>query len=66
MSYRDQRARNIHLCIKSQDDEEVIKLRQGSQIIATASVGLDGLYKIAIKPLASNPTLGEEEVCMAA
>ena len=26
----------------------------------------DGLYKVAIKSLASSPTLGEEEVCMAA
>ena len=66
ISYRDLWARNIHLCTKLQGDEEVIELRQGSQIIATANAGLDGFYKVAIKPLASSPTLGDEEVCMAA
>ena len=66
INYWDLRARNIHLCTTMHGDEEIIELRQGPKINATANTGLDGLYKVAIKPLASSPTLGKEEVCMAA
>ena len=66
ISYRDLRARNIQACTKMQGDEEVIELRQGPKVIATASAGHDRLYKVVIKPLASSSTIGEEEVCMAA
>ena len=66
ISYRDLRARNIHLCTTMQGDEEVIELRQRPMVIVTANAGLDGLYKVVIMPLASNPTLGEEEICMSA
>lgn len=48
------------------DDQEVIEFKQGSKVIATANAGLDGLYKVVIKPLASSPTLSEEDVCIVA
>jgi hypothetical protein len=66
INYRDMRVRNIHACTKMHGDEEVIELRQGPKVLATASAGFDGLYKVAIKPLASSPVINEEEVCMAA
>ena len=65
ISYRDLRARNIHACTTLHDSQEVIELRQGPRVNATANEGPDGLYKVAIKPLASNPGIVEEEVCMA-
>ena len=65
ISFRDLRARNIHLYTAMHGDEVVIELRQGPNVIATANVSLDGLFKVTIKPLASSPILGEEEVCMA-
>ena len=66
ISYRDLRARNIHACTTLQGSEEVIELRQGPRVIATANAGPDGLYKVAIKPLASSPGIAAEEVCIAA
>jgi len=66
ISFRDLRARNIHAYTTMQGDEKVIELRQGPKVIATANAGPIGLYKVATKPLASSPTIGEEEVCMAA
>ena len=66
ISYRDLRARNIHICITMHGSEEIIELRQGPKIVATANTGPDGLYKVAIKPLAANASIAEEEVCMAA
>ena len=62
----DPRAMNIHACTTMHGSEEVIELRQGPKVVATANAGLDGLYKVAIKPLASSPGTAEEEVCMAA
>lgn len=70
ISYWDLRARNIHACTTLHGNEEVIELRQGPKVIATANAGLNagpnGLYKAAVTPLASNPSIVEEEVCMAA
>jgi hypothetical protein len=68
ISYRDLRARKIHVSTALENDEEVLELRQGHEILATANAGDDGLYKIAIKPLAcsSISLIDEKEVCMAA
>ena len=68
ISYRDLRARKIHVSTAMENDEEVLELRQGHEILATANAGDDGLYKIVIKPLTCSPIslIDEEEVCMAA
>ena len=66
ISYRDLRTRNIHACTTLQGSEEVIELRQGPRVMATANAGPDGLYKVARKPLASSPSTAAEEVCMDA
>lgn len=60
ISYMDLRTRNIHVCTAIQNDE-VLDLRQGP-----SKTGADVIYKVAITSLASSPTLGAEEVCMAA
>jgi hypothetical protein len=68
ISYRDPRARNIHVSTAVENDEEVLELRQRLTILATARARDDGLYKIVINPLDNvNPIslIDEEEVCMA-
>ena len=69
INYRDLRARNIHVSIAVENDEEVLEPRQGLMILATAKAGDDGLYKIVIKSLDNEcpvSLIDEEEVCMAA
>ena len=69
ISYKDLRARNIHIFNAVENDEEVLELRQGLTILATARAGDDGLYKIVINPLDNRSPISqidEEEVCMAA
>ena len=68
ISYRDLRARKIHISTAMEMNEEILELRQGHEIFATAKVGADGLYKVVIKPLTNSPVslIDEEEVSMAA
>jgi hypothetical protein len=69
INYRDLRARNIHVSTAVENDEEVLQLRQGLTILATARAGDDGMYKIVINPLDNESPISlidEEEVCMAA
>lgn len=69
ISYRDLRARKIHVSTAVENDEEVLELRQGLTILATAKAGADGLYTIVIKsPDNVSPVslIDEEEVCKAA
>ena len=65
ISYRDLRANGIHVYTKIENDEEVLKLRQGQRPFVTAIAGVDNLYEIAIKAI--SPTRrAEEEVSLAA
>ena len=60
---------NIHIYIAVENDEEVMELRQGLTILATARAGDNGLYKIVINSLDNeSPILliDEKEVCMTA
>ena len=69
ISYRDLRARNIYVSTAMENDEEVLKLKQGPTILATAKAGENGLYKIVINLFDNeNPIslLNEKEMCMAA
>jgi hypothetical protein len=69
INYRDLRARNIHVCTAVENNEEVLQLRQGLTILATARAGDDGMYKIVINPLDNESPISlidEEEVCMVA
>ena len=69
ISYRDLRMRNIHVSTAVENSEEVLELRQGLRILATARAGDDGLYKIVIAPLDNGSPISlidEEEVCMVA
>ena len=68
ISYRDLRARKIHVSIAMGNDEEVLELRQGQEILATTHAGDDGLYKIVIKPLTCSPIslIDAEDVSMGA
>ena len=68
ISYRDMRARNVHVSTAVVNDEEVLELKQGLMILATARVGDDGMYKIVINPfdnVSPISLIDEEEVCMA-
>ena len=49
-------------------DEEVLELRQGQSLLAIVHAGDEGLYRLVIEPITSNPIslTDEEEVCMAA
>ena len=69
ISYRDLRARNIHVSTAVENDEEVLELRQGLTILATAKAGDDSLYKIVINSLDNVSPISlidEKEVCMTA
>ena len=50
------------------NDDEVLELRQGQSLLVTAHAGDEGLYRLIIEPITSNPIslTDEEEVCMAA
>ena len=67
ISYRGLKARKIHVSTVMENDEEVLELRQGHKILATANAGDDSLYKIVINPLTCSPIslIDEKEVCMA-
>jgi hypothetical protein len=67
-SYRDLRASQIHVSTTLDNAEEVLELRQGQSLLATAHAGAEGLYKIVIEPITTSPIslTDEEEVCMAA
>ena len=66
ISYKDLRANDIHISTALDRGEEALELRRGQRLLATASAGDEGLYRLAIK--ASNPIslTDAEEVCMAA
>ena len=69
ISYRDLRAKNIHVSTAVENDEEVLELRQGLMILTTVKAGDDGLYNIVINSLDNASPISlinEEEVCMAA
>jgi len=68
ISYRDLRARKIHISTEKERGEEVLALRQGHELLATAKAGADGLYTVVINPLTVSPiSLKDvEEVSMAA
>jgi hypothetical protein len=68
ISYRDLRARKIHISTEKERGEEVLALRQGHETLATAKAGADGLYTVVIKPLTNSPVspIDAEEVSMAA
>ena len=68
ISYRDLRASQIHVSTAMDNAEEVLELRQGQSLLATAQAGAEGLYRLVIEPVTSNPIslTDEEEVCMAA
>lgn len=68
INYRDLRARNIHACTAMQGDEEIIEFVKESRTEGNChpNASPDGFYKVAIKSLASSPTLDVEEVCMTA
>jgi hypothetical protein len=68
ISYRDLRARKIHISTEMEKDEEVLALRQGHELLATAKAGAEGLYTIVIKPMTVSPIspIDAEEVSMAA
>ena len=51
ISYKDLKAKNIHVSIAVKNDEKVLELRQGLMILATVRAGDDGLYKIVINSL---------------
>ena len=68
ISYRDLRRANIHISTALENGEEVLELRQGPRLLATAKAGDEGLYKIVINSLDNtNPVslIDEEEVCEA-
>ena len=69
VSYRDLRARNIHVSTAVVNDEEVLELKQGLMILVTARAGDDDMYKIVINSLDNVSPISlidDEEVCMAA
>lgn len=48
ISYRDMRANGFHVSTALENDEEVLELRQGLRILATAKAGANSLYEVAI------------------
>jgi hypothetical protein len=62
------RASQIHVSTALDNDEEVLELRQGQSLLATAHAGAEGLYKVVIEPITTSPIslTDEDEVCMAA
>jgi hypothetical protein len=69
INYRDMKVRNIHVSTAAKNDEEVLELRQGLTILATARTRDDGLYKIVINPFDNGSPISlidDEDVCMAA
>ena len=66
ISYKDVRVNDIHISTALDKGEEVLELRRGQSLLATASAGVEGLYKLAIE--ARNPVslIDAEEVCTAA
>ena len=60
ISYRDLRANHIHVSTAMENDEEVLELRRGQRLLATAHAGDNGLYTLPIT--GASPTYsGEEE-----
>ena len=49
ISYRDLRANGIHITTAQVNGEEVLKLRRGLSVLATAKVGANALYEIKIR-----------------
>ena len=49
ISYRDLRANQIHVSTALEIDEEVLELRRGKMILATAYAGANGLYELALQ-----------------
>jgi hypothetical protein len=68
ISYRDMRARKIHISTEMEKYEEVLVLRQGHELLATAKAGAEGLYTIVIKPMTVSPIspIDAKDVSMAA
>ena len=69
ISYKNLRARNIHVSTVVENYEDVLELKQGMTIFATARAKDDSLYKIAINSLDNENPISlrdEEDVCMAA
>ena len=68
ISYKDLRVSQIHVSTSLDNAEEVLELRQGHSLLATAHAGAEHLYKIVIEPITTSPIslIDEEEVCMAA
>ena len=69
ISYMDLRAMNIHVTTALVNDEELLELKQGLMILATARAGDNGLYNIVIKPfdnVSPISLIDEEDVYMAA
>ena len=60
ISYRDLRANHIHASTALEDGEEVLQLRRGSSVLATAKAGATGLYSLPISG-ASPIQLDKEE-----
>lgn len=48
ISYQDLRASKIHIYSALENNEEVLELRQGRRILATANTGDDNLYKTVV------------------
>ena len=49
ISYRDLRANGIHITTTQVNGEEVLELRRGLSVLATAKAGANALYEIKIK-----------------
>ena len=66
--YKDLRTSQIHVSTTLDNVEEVLELRQGQSLFATAHAGAEGLYMMVIESITSSPIsmTDEEEVCMAA
>jgi hypothetical protein len=68
ISYRDLRASQIHVSTAMDNDDEVLELKQGFSLLATAHAGDEGLYRLIIESITSCliSLTNAEEVCLAA
>jgi hypothetical protein len=68
ISYKDLRANQIHVSTAMDNDDEVLELKQGFSLLATAHAGDKGMYRLIIESITSCPIslTNAEEVCLAA
>ena len=66
ISYKDLRANDIHISTAMDRGEEMLELRRGQSLLATAAAGDEGLYKLVLQTSSPVSPTDVDEVCMAA